>query len=709
MRLTLRTLLSYLDDTLDPTQARLIGQKVAESEVAQKLIERIKDVIRQRRLTVPPATGPAAKLDINSLAEYLDNELPPDRLAEVEEIALESDVYLAELAACHQILTLVLGEPARVPLPARQRMYALGKGRAAPARRPAGDGSSADDLALIGSGTPPAAASAASADGRPLLRRLAPLAGIVAVLVALGVVIWKVALPNNPETIAHADSAKDRRPDPVRDGPVDTGKSKDPVPAKDGASDLTKDKTSDLTPKTEPPKEPTKDPKEPGNDPPKEAPKEPPVKPAIDQVPMDQPKPDKREIGKYTAKQRVPSLLYVRAGAAEPWKRVASGNQVSTTDQLLSLPGSHSEVQLDNQVKLTLWGNWPESREFPPLLESAAVLYVPDTGSDVDLRLDHGRVVLENQKPQGQAHVRVRFYERERWDLTLDRQTAVALEVWGRYPADVPFSKKPGGEGPMVVMGVFVLQGQAALKIGYQEYALPPGSWYVWDNIGPSTRRPQPAPPNFTQWWVNRNATAQTDEKREMNAAITDLAQRIAKTPDVAIDKVLDAVFKDKKAKPASRILAVYCLGACDAPGLLMDALNDSRSEVRETAVLALRHWTSLTADHDLKLYELLQSKEKGYTEHQADIIMAMLHSPSEEMMRKPELYDALTAYLRNEKQAIRQLAWWHLSRLVPDEAKAAPYDPAGPSAQREQAVKQWQKLIRDGKVPPPRPRAIPQ
>src|SRR5690348_7964782 len=85
MRLTLRTLLSYLDDALEPAQAKLIGQKVAESQAAQELIARIKQVTRRRRLTTPPATGPGARFDPNTIAEYLDNVLPAEQVAELEE------------------------------------------------------------------------------------------------------------------------------------------------------------------------------------------------------------------------------------------------------------------------------------------------------------------------------------------------------------------------------------------------------------------------------------------------------------------------------------------------------------------------------------------------------------------------------------------------------------------------------------------------
>src|ERR1043165_6371706 len=111
-----------------PAETKRIGQKVAESDAAQELIARIKQVTRRRRLTTPPAAGPNA-FEPNTVAEYLDNTLPPDQVAEVEKACLESDVHLAEIAAAHQILTLVLGQPALVPPTAKKRMYGLIHGR----------------------------------------------------------------------------------------------------------------------------------------------------------------------------------------------------------------------------------------------------------------------------------------------------------------------------------------------------------------------------------------------------------------------------------------------------------------------------------------------------------------------------------------------------------------------------------------------------
>lgn len=210
MRLTLRTLLAYLDDLLEPAQAREIGEKISESGYASALVDRIREVMRRRRLTAPDPRNPNSGLDTNSIAEYLDNTLEPEAVADVEKVCLDSDVHLAEVAASHQILTLVLGEPVDVPARTRERMYALGAGGKPEGSKvhanPNGNaGTEADARALVTSQKADHADSNGDAFATtipdylkpvPLWRRMAPVAiGVIVGAFWLSVVYFDPSLP----------------------------------------------------------------------------------------------------------------------------------------------------------------------------------------------------------------------------------------------------------------------------------------------------------------------------------------------------------------------------------------------------------------------------------------------------------------------------------------------------------------------------------
>jgi hypothetical protein len=144
--------------------------------------------------------------------------------------------------------------------------------------------------------------------------------------------------------------------------------------------------------------------------------------------------------------------------------------------------------------------------------------------------------------------------------------------------------------------------------------------------------------------------------------------------------------------------MAVYGLGALDQVAELVDALANPKGDVRDVAVIALRHWIGRKQGQDLKLYNVL-TKEKNFTPNQAAILVQLLHSFGDVQQSQPATYETLIDYLMHDKPAIRQLAYWHLVRLAPS-GKDIKFDPNASAEARQSAVEQWKKVIPAGQLP---------
>jgi hypothetical protein len=721
-------LLAYLDDTLEPTEIKQIGQKVAESDAAQELIARIKQVTRKRRLTTPPLTGPGAKFDPNLIADYLDNELSTEQVAEIEKVCLESDVHLAEIAACHQILTLVLGEPALVPPTARERMYGLVQGREAIPFRKAGP--------------KPGVVKAGEADsetavlGMPVHKRHAawlkwaiPIAAVLLIGV-LGFALYNaLSSDNKPKgnQVASTDKANDTKDGKDKDSKDKDGKDKDKDSAtkdkdsgkgkggdkgkdlgKDNSGDHDKDgdkDSKDSSTKDKDGKDSGKDKDSSGKD--KDGDKD------KGKPPPKDPSKERKEIATYfraPGMEGPPSILLARQQNQPTWTRLDPNKPVYSSDNLVSLPGYPSELR-GKGVNLLLWGTMPEfnpnSPVCPFLYECSVTLHANPDG-DLEFTLDRGRVYLTNPSGDKPARARVRFLS-EIWDVTLQPESEVVIELIKWYTPNLNYFD----EDSRADLTLYVLKGRAGLKhdgfFEVGELQGPTGKALVsWDNKALGLQGPhkieQPIP-------VFAKDFPSGDEAKQLRPALSEIADRmIGKQP---VEVVLVEGAKTGK-DPSQRRVCTYCLGAVGAVPALLDLLGNEDPKAgpdREAALLTLRYWAGRGPEATKMLFDP-KSREgllvnKGYKANEADTVLLLLHSFTETARTQRATFEFLANLLRNKKIGIRELAFFHLRSLSSTVKSLPPYDPSWPDDKLDKSARDWEAMI-ERKELPPRPMGPP-
>jgi hypothetical protein len=391
------------------------------------------------------------------------------------------------------------------------------------------------------------------------------------------------------------------------------------------------------------------------------------------------------------------ATLFRRPEGEKTWHIVAQNDPLPGGELLVGLPGAMLD-SANGAVRMLLLANLSGLSPYP--VKECGVVLRSSPGVDLELTLDRGRAELINRKETGAAHVRIHV-RKETWDLTLSEPgTRLAVELYGRWPRGVPFTKEPGPKDEPTANLVFlVLHGEVALRHDAQEFLLtaPPGPAMVeWDSVTGQDESPQrlEKPPP----WAAADADESPEAQRK-KALIERFRKAVVATSlDDAVEQLLNS------EDVHDRTAAVYVLTALDNLKRLGQALREAKhSDIWENGVLALRHWIGRKPGQDQLLYQKLIEVAKYKPVH-AETVVQLLHSFGDVELAQPETYQTLIDYLDHDMLFIRGLAYWHLYRLAPD-GREFGYNPLESKEARQAAIQKWRKLVPAGKIPP-RPKA---
>lgn len=708
MRLTLRTLLAYLDDILEPSQAREIGEKLNESSFASSLVSRIREVMRRRRLTAPTLSGPGVGIDPNMVAEYLDNTLPPDGVADVEKICLESDVHLAEAAACHQILTLALGEPVEVSSQTRERMYALGPSATKVAVPPRVGGSNGLSSQAVGdvldqapSASPRAAAEPRKVEIPDYLRPKSNVKRIVsyAAVAAIGI-FWGILMVNNSPFKKTTDSTKTNKPDAGKGvAAVDRGHQNDAevslpeqtesttdavdasekvAPATTARDDQENPLTADLSSKkpadveTAVPGDTEAEPAVPTK---KSATPPPPMPESVaDEAAGEKPAPalPPATPSKYASSEGV-TLHYVPRD--ERWfvlprrAQVHAGDSLAVPDPfqcVLEVDGGKGLVTVSGRSTVNVLGP-TEAGAFGLELTRGQFVVRPSASADDDagpLRIGvgiAGELWRVEVRPGGACGVQVNLLEPTKFEQPLDRNAYLGA-FYASAGANVVVTDPAG-----------------------RTHELNGPDWLELPLLGATDADGKPIKKRrleiMPKWTGPPSLTSQEQTYLRLFEKKFNLEEAVElSVPEVASD-----------SNPKISQMATDCLGLIGAYGPLVDILHRSQhEEARKAAISGLRIWLPRSPENKERLKSELT---KRLPPDDAESAYKLLWGYDADDARNKVISTQLVDWMGEPELAIRELAFYHVNRLT---GKDFDYRAGATMARLKNSLKRWQDHVKN-------------
>ena len=386
--------------------------------------------------------------------------------------------------------------------------------------------------------------------------------------------------------------------------------------------------------------------------------------------------------------------LLRREAPGKPWQLVDQNQTLLSGDLLLGRGGAQV-ASASGAVRLTLMSDLDHLSPSP--IRECAFALQADPKVDLAFTLDRGRIDIESVRSRAsEVKVRVRVWQ-ETFDLTLDQPgTHITLELFGRWPRGAAFTKKPGPkDAPTASLVFLVLKGRAHLQHGRVQHALaaPPGPAMIeWDSVTGMDETPHPL--DKLPAWASPSTQDSPAAKAKQAARDRLIKLILSRGIDAALDTMINS------EDPNDRDVAIVVMGALDDLPRLGKAMREAKyPDVWENGVLTFRHWIGRAPGQDQILYQGLVNS-RNFSPVEAETVLQLLHSYGDADLASPETYDTLIAYLGHNQVAIRGLAYWHLSRLVPAGKKFG-YNPLDPKDKREAAIEQWKKLIPSGQLPP--------